>query len=141
MILVDSSVWIDYFNGKLTPETDTLDRILGEDLVIMGDLILAEVLQGFRSDAAYEAAREALLKFQQVQMLNTELAIQSANNYRALRKAGITVRKTIDCLIATFCIQRGIPLLHSDRDFDPFKTHLSLNVVSTGEGPGVAISE
>ncbi len=130
MILVDLSVWIDYFIGKATLETGILDQVLGKEPVLVGDIILAEVLQGFRSDADFEAAREALLSFQPVQMLSPELAVQSARNYRALRKTGITIRKTIDCLIATYCIQSGSILLHSDRDFDPFETHLGLKVIT-----------
>jgi predicted nucleic acid-binding protein len=129
MILVDSTVWIAYFNGQITPETDFLDRILAEQLILVGDLILCEVLQGFRADRDYEQARLALGKFQQVSMLNARLAILSANHYRTLRKRGITIRKTIDCLIATFCIEAGHQILHADRDFDAFEEHLDLQVV------------
>lgn len=129
MILVDSTVWIDYFNGVMTPETDYLDQVLGEQVLLVGDLILAEVLQGFRHDADFNRARQALLSFQTVQMLDPDLAVQSAQNYRTLRSQGITVRKTIDCLIATYCIESGHTLLHSDRDFDPFENSLGLSVV------------
>ena len=131
MILVDSTVWIAYFNGQITPETDILDRILAEQLILVGDLILCEVLQGFRADSDYEQARLALSKFRQVSMLNAQLAILSANHYRTLRKRGITIRKTIGCLIATFCIEAGHQLLHADRDFDAFEEHLGLQVVHT----------
>ena len=128
MILVDSTVWIDYFNGQTNPETTILDEILGAEEILMGDIILAEVLQGFRSDEDYDTALNALSNFQQVSMLNPDLAIRSARNYRQLRKLGITVRKTVDCLIATFCIENRVELLHSDRDFDPFEQHLGLQV-------------
>ena len=126
MILVDSSVWVDYFNGKPTPETDFLDSLLGTEPVAVGDLILAEVLQGFRSDADYETAREMLSSLTTYDLLGANLAIKTAENYRALRKRGITVRKTADAIIATFCIEGRIPLLYSDRDFDPFVKHLGL---------------
>ena len=128
MILVDTSVWVDYFNGQNTPETIILDQILGSEEILLGDIILAEVLQGFRSDQDFDVALNALSKFKQASMLNPNLAIQSARNYRQLRKAGITVRKTLDCLIATFCIEHRVELLHSDRDFDPFEQHLGLPV-------------
>ena len=129
MILVDSSVWIDYFNGIANSQTDFLDRILGEQPILVGDLILAEVLQGFRRDDDFDAAHSALLSFQVVKMLNPDLAVQSARNYRVLRAQGVTVRKMIDCLIATYCIETNHMLLHSDRDFDPFEAQLGLNVV------------
>ncbi|MBC8496716.1 MAG: PIN domain nuclease [Anaerolineales bacterium] len=128
-LLVDSSVWIDFFNGNITPETDYLNEVLGESLILVGDLILAEVLQGFRQERDFETARDALLKFLVVEMLGRKIAIQSAGNYRLLRSKGITVRKTIDCLIATYCIENNLELLHNDRDFDPFKQHLGLRVL------------
>nr|MBU4318356.1 PIN domain nuclease [Pseudomonadota bacterium]MBU4472416.1 PIN domain nuclease [Pseudomonadota bacterium] len=126
MILVDSSVWINYFNGISTWQTDLLDHYLSITPVIIGDLILTEVLQGFRSNADFETAKNFLsaLLFRQIGGYN--VAIQSAQNYRALRKAGVTVRKTIDIIIATFCIIEGFTLLHDDRDFDPMVTHFSL---------------
>jgi predicted nucleic acid-binding protein len=129
MILVDSTVWIDYFIGVSTPETDFLDALLGEQMILVGDIILTEVLQGFRSDRDFERAHQSLLKFQTVSMLNPELGVQSAKKYRALRKLGVTVRKTIVCFIATFCIEAGHQLLQSDRDFDPFEEHLGLQVI------------
>lgn len=129
MLLVDSSVWIDYFNGAATPQTDTLHAILPQREILVGDIILAEVLQGFRSDADFEAARRALGRFRQVTMLDLGLAVQSARHYRALRKLGITVRKTIDCFIATYAIAHGHELLHADGDFDPFEAHLGLRVL------------
>lgn len=126
MIFVDSSVWIDYFNGKITPQTDWLDHMLGTQLVATGELILTEVLQGFRQDADYQQAKDLLLTLEQLPMLNTEIALQSADHFRALRKRGVTVRKTVDVLIATFCIAQGLPLLHADKDFEPFHQYLGL---------------
>ncbi len=126
MILVDSSVWVDYFNGNVTRESDFLDALLGREPVAIGDLILTEVLQGFRGDADYVAAKELLASLTTYDLLGASLAIKTADNYRALRRRGITVRKTADAIIATFCIERGMPLLYSDRDFDPFVKHLGL---------------
>lgn len=129
MLLVDSSVWVDYFNGVLSAETEHLDRAVAREPVLVGDIILAEVLQGFRDDRDFNRALSTLSRFPQAQMLTPALAIESAQNYRHLRKQGIAVRKTIDCFIATFAIVAGHDLLHSDRDFDPFETHLGLRVV------------
>ena len=129
MILVDFSVWIDYFNGTATSQTDFQDRILGEQPILVGDLILAEVLQGFLRDEDFDAPRRALLFSQVVERQNPDLADQSSRNYRILHAKGIAVRKTIDCIIATYCIQMGHAVLHSDGDFDPFETHLGLSVV------------
>lgn len=130
MILVDSSVWIDYFNGSRTAETDSLDSILGRELIVMGDLILVEVLQGFQNDRDFETAKKELLSFPMMEMCGSELAIESALNYRTLRKNGATVRKTIDVLIGTFCIHHQISLLHNDRDFEPMEKFLKLRTVS-----------
>ena len=126
MILVDSSIWVNYFNGISTWQTDLLDHYLSNVPVIIGDLILVEVLQGFRSNNDYEIAKDFLsaLLFRQIGGFN--VAVQSAQNYRVLRKSGITVRKTIDIIIATFCIIEGLTLLHDDRDFDPMVSHFSL---------------
>ena len=129
MVLVDSSVWIDHFAGRGTPETEWLDRAAGRRALVVGDLILAEVLQGFRADTDFHKARRALSKFPVLFMVGEAVALRSARNYRALRARGITVRRTIDCLIATCCILRNVELLHSDRDFDPFEQHLGLRVV------------
>lgn len=126
MILVDSSVWIDYFRGTITPQTDCLDRLLSDELLIMGDLILAEVLQGFHIEADFARARSLLTALPIVPLVGSEIALKSALNYRQLRAQGITVRKTIDTLIATSCIEHGYALLYSDRDFDPFVQHLGL---------------
>ena len=126
MILVDSSVWINYFNGIPTWQTDLLDNYLSNVPVVIGDLILAEVLQGFRSDKDYETAKNLLSTLPFRQIGGYDVAIQSAQNYRFLRKASVTVRKTIDIIIATFCIMEGLTLLHDDRDFDPMVSHFSL---------------
>jgi len=129
MFLVDSTIWIDYFNGLSSPHANYLDRALDRTLILVGDLILAEVLQGFRNDADFEQARRALVKFHQVQMVSPSLAVKSAQNFRLLRRKGVTVRKTIDSLIATWCIENGVPLLHRDSDFDGYETHLGLQVI------------
>jgi predicted nucleic acid-binding protein len=129
MFVVDSSVWIDFFNGKFNQETEILDDALGSELVALGDIMLAEVLQGFRSDRDYRKARGLLLSLDVANMLNTSIALRSAENYRSLRKKGATVRKTTDCIIATWCIENSIPLLYSDRDFQPFREHLGLQSV------------
>lgn len=129
MLLVDSTVWIDFFNGRVTPQTDYLDSQLDSTPILVGDLILAEVLQGFRKDDDFEIARLVLSKLDTTSLVNPVLAIQSARNYRLLRQKGITVRKTIDSLIATFCIENDVELLHSDSDFDPYEQYLGLRVV------------
>ena len=126
MILVDSSVWIDFFNGTKNAEADKLNAILGLEEVVIGDLILAEVLQGFRSDADYKVAKNILTSLTVHDLLGKELAIKSANNFRKLRKKGITIRKTADVIIATYCIENKIPLLFTDKDFIPFVDNLRL---------------
>lgn len=126
MILVDSSVWIDYFRGTATPQAEMLDALLGNEPLAVGDLILAEVLLGFQKDRDFNSAKQLLTSFQLVNIVDREVAIQAARNFRALRGHGVTVRKTIDTLIATRCIKNGLVLLHRDRDFEPFATHLGL---------------
>lgn len=126
MIFVDSSVWVDYFNGTQSVETDCLDRLLGQEPVVLGDIVLIEVLQGFRRDRDYKIARDLLTTLTVFTLGGQEIALQSADNFRLLRKKGITVRKTIDVLIATFCISRNLPLLHADKDFDPFHRYMKL---------------
>ena len=126
MILVDSSVWIDYFNGAETTETALLDEFLSTDTICIGDIILAEVLQGFRSDKDYKLAKAMLTELPIYQIMTPELALIGADNYRKLRKKGITVRKSVDNWIATFCIKNKIPLLFSDKDFNPYVEHLGL---------------
>ena len=129
MIVVDSSVWIDYFNGVETRETALLNDILGLEPIVIGDLILAEVLQGFRSDHDVRRASAALDTLIFEPMVGPDIALISAGNYRALRAKGVTVRKTIDMLIATSCMENRHILLHSDRDFDPIKEHLGLETL------------
>ena len=126
LILVDSSVWVDYFNGKPTLETDHLDGLLSVEPVAVGDLILTEVLQGFRSDAGYRMARDLLSGLTIFEMLGEQQAVRAAQHYRSLRKRGITVRKTSDIIIGSFCIETGIPLLFADRDFVVMVDHLNL---------------
>ena len=128
MIVVDSSVWIDYFNGRATRQTDALHDWLGRRPVVVGDVILAEVLQGFRSDQHFRRALRLMQAFPIVTMLGPTLAVRSAENYRALRRRGVTVRRTIDIMIGTYCIARRLPLLYSDTDFDPLVRHLGLTV-------------
>jgi predicted nucleic acid-binding protein len=130
LILVDSSVWIDYFSGTNTPQTDKLDSLLGREPLAIGDLILTEVLQGFASERDFNRARKMLTSMITVELGGEAIAIQAAKNFRTLRALGVTVRKTIDTVIATRCIESGYELLHSDRDFDPFAKHLGLRVVS-----------
>jgi hypothetical protein len=129
LTLVDSSVWIDYFNGTGTKATDRLDELLSREVLVVGDLILAEVLQGFADDRQFAVALRILSSQPIVEIGGREIAIQAARNFRMLRKAGVTVRKTIDTVIATRCIESGYELLHEDRDFDPFVRHLGLRVV------------
>ncbi len=128
MVVVDSSVWVDYFNGRITKQTELLDSLLGRELLVIGDIILTEVLQGFRSDKDFKRARRLLDCLIFRDMLGKELAVKSAENYRRLRKKGVTVRKTVDIIIATFCIANGLALLHDDRDFEPMEKHLNLKV-------------
>jgi predicted nucleic acid-binding protein len=130
LILVDSSVWIDYFKGGATAQTEKLDQMLGREPLAIGDLMLTEVLRGFAQDRDFNEARKLLTSLVIVDLGGQEIAIQAARNFRALRTLGITVRKTIDTIIATRCIESGYRLLHNDRDFEPFVTHLGLRVVS-----------
>jgi predicted nucleic acid-binding protein len=129
VIAVDSSVWVDYFNGRVTRETDLLDRLMGRERLLVGDLILAEVLQGFHSEAAAAIALNHFEAYEFRPMAGREIAIAAAGNYRNLRRRGITLRSTIDALIATFCIAGGHDLLHNDCDFDPFERYLGLRVI------------
>jgi predicted nucleic acid-binding protein len=130
MIVVDSSVWIDYFNGRITKQTNLLDSLLGREPIVIGDLILTEVLQGFREERDFKKAKELLDCLLFRPMLGKELAVRSAENYRHLRRLGITVTKTIDVMIATFRIESNLPLLHNDRDFEPMARHLKLETIT-----------
>jgi len=127
MILVDSSVWIDYFRGRSNAQTELLDTLLGKEPLAVGDLILAEVLQGFNGEREFNQARRLMTSLVIIDLGGREVAIQAAKNFRSLRSLGVTVRKTIDVVIATRCIHNEIPLLYGDRDFDPFVQHLGLS--------------
>jgi len=129
MILVDTSVWIDYFNGSDTVETSILDTRLGLEPLLIGDLILVEVLQGFRSQAEITRAARLLAGLEFRELVGRQIALKSASNYRSLRARGMTVRKTIDVIIGTWCIVNSHQLLHSDRDFDVLEQYLGLQVV------------
>lgn len=132
MIVVDSSVWVDYFNGQETRETSYLDSILGIEPIAIGDLILAEVLQGFRDDGDFQTAKGLMTDLTVYEMLGEDKAIRAAQMYRALRQRGITVRKTSDVIIGSFCIDAGLPLLFSDRDFRPMVRHMNLASALSG---------
>ncbi|MBA3880157.1 MAG: VapC toxin family PIN domain ribonuclease [Sphingobium sp.] len=126
MIFVDSGVWIDYFRGVRSAMTDRLNMLLGNELVVTGDLVLAEVLQGFATDTTFERALYVMSLPRIISVSDPDIAIAAARNYRILRAKGVTIRKTIDTLIATRCIALDVPLLYTDRDFDPFVDHLGL---------------
>lgn len=129
MILVDSSVWIDYFKGTSTPQTELLDRLLGVEELAIGDLNLTEVLQGIRHDKAFNEVRRLLGRLELITLGGPDVAIEAARHYRTLRQLGVTVRGTIDVVLATRCIIGRHRLLHSDRDFAPFVRHLGLKEV------------
>ncbi len=129
MILVDSSVWIDHFRDAATEPVLRLRALIERELLLVGDLVLCEVLQGVRSDAEARLVEEALREFELVTLVNPELAIIAAANYRLLRRRGVTVRTTVDLVIGTFCIERGHVLLHNDRDFEPMERFLGLQTV------------
>jgi predicted nucleic acid-binding protein len=129
VILVDTSVWIDHLNNNRTGELETLRRLVGFVPLLVGDLVLCEVLQGLRSDREAATVERALRRFDLVALVTPDLAVRAAANYRFLRGKGVTIRKTIDLLIATFCIENKHALLHADRDFDPFRDHLGLQVI------------
>jgi len=129
VILVDSSVWIDYLRGRHTPQSLRLDALLESEPIAIGDLILAEVLQGCHSQREFDQLAAGLLALEMVPLGGVELAIEAARNFRRLRARGISVRKTIDTLIATRCIVDDLELLHDDRDFDAFERHLGLRCV------------
>tara|TARA_R110000823_G_scaffold52194_3_gene129258 strand:+ start:244 stop:642 length:399 start_codon:yes stop_codon:yes gene_type:complete len=132
MIFVDSSVWIAYFNGVDSEPTRLLDTALGTTRIVVGDLVLAEVLQGFRADRDFRQARTLMLHLDVRSVLSPALALRAAEHYRFLRRQGTTVRKTIDTVIATYCIDEDLPLLHDDKDFLPFEQHLGLRRAEIG---------
>ncbi len=129
MILVDSSVWIDHFRDAATEPVLRLRALIERELLLVGDLVLCEVLQGVRSDAEARLVEEALREFELVTLVDPELAIIAAANYRLLRGRGVTARTTVDLVIGTFCIERGHVLLHNDRDFEPMERFLGLQTV------------
>ena len=131
MVIVDSSVWIDYLNDVDNEQTDWLEHALGKVTIALTSLILCEVLQGIRHDARFRETREQLMKFPVFEGFPAELAVASAQHFRTLQRHGITIRKSVDCIIAAFCIHGGLQLLHKDRDFDAFQAHLGLMVVNT----------
>jgi len=128
MIVVDTSVWIDYVNGVITPQTNLLDIELENSRIVTGDLIITEFLQGFRDDKQYYEAKELMESLEYCDFVGKEIAIKAAENFRKLRKKGITVRKTIDVLIATFCVENGYELIHNDKDFDQMEEILGLRI-------------
>ena len=128
-VIIDTTVWIDFFRNAKTEEADLLEAVVRRGDAAVGDLILGEVLQGVDSDREFRSLKRHFSQFPVYPMVGRQNAVQSALNYRKLRNRGITVRKTIDCWIATFCIDRDFPLLHADRDFDPFEQHLRLKVL------------
>ena len=128
MVVVDTTVWIDYVNGIISPYTNALDYELTNTHVIIGDLLITEFLQGFRNDRDFEAAKEIVDKLIYCDMLGKDIALKSAMNFRLLRKNGITIRKTADIIIGTFCIEHDLPLLHNDRDFEPMEKYLGLHI-------------
>jgi predicted nucleic acid-binding protein len=130
VILVDASVWIDYFRGTSTPQAEQLDALLGNEPITIGDLTLTEVLQGFISARDFNQAMKLLTSLSIVALAGRDMAIKAARNFRALRALGVTTRKTIDTLIATYCMENGYALLYSDKDFDPFVAHLGLRSAS-----------
>ena len=129
MVIVDTSVWIDYLYDLVNYQTDWLENAIGRQEIGLTSLILCEVLQGVRAQAQFRRFQRDLLQFPVFDGCGTRIAINSAANYRALRNRGITVRRTIDCFIATFCIESNHQLLHNDRDFDAFEAHLGLRVI------------
>ncbi|PAU92703.1 VapC toxin family PIN domain ribonuclease [Aliifodinibius salipaludis] len=128
MILVDTSVWIDYFNGVENKQTESLDRILSEQSVLLGDIILTEILQGFDSDKEFRLTKQALEPLDCVHLGGKSLAIKAASNFRFLRSKGVTIRKTVDMLIGSWCIEHEVELLHNDKDFDQIAIQLPLQI-------------
>ena len=126
VILVDSSVWIDFFRGTATPQADRLDQLLASQPLAVGDIILTEVLQGFDRPRDFAAALRVMGALEVIEIGGRDIAVLAARHFQTLRQSGVTVRKTIDTLIATRCIVEGYALLYSDRDFDPFVAHLGL---------------
>ena len=129
MIVVDTSVWIAHFRNEITPAVGKLRGLANANDIVVGDLVLLECLQGARDESHAARIESALRTFQIEAMLDATLAVESARHYRTLCVRGLTLRKTIDVIIATFCIARGYQLLHQDRDFEAMAAHLSLRVL------------
>lgn len=129
MIVADTSVWVDFFNGRPTEQVLRLRYFFNRQEIVVGDLILCEILQGIDSERQASAIYRDLLRFPSAAMVGHDIAIKAASNFRTLRRHGITIRKTIDLLVGTFCIERGYPLLHADRDYEPMSLHLGLLTV------------
>lgn len=129
MVLVDSSVWIDFFNGRCDGNTTLLRRLLPSERLLVGDLILVEVLSGFRSDADFRKARELLATLKYTDLVGADVAFAAAENYRLLRRRGVTVRKVVDVVIASFCVLYDHHLLHTDHDFEAMAPHLGLRTL------------
>ena len=127
--IIDTTVWIDFFRNSKTEQTDLLEVVVRRGEAALGDVILSEILQGIDSDREFRSLKRHFANFPIYPMIGRQNAIRSAENYRKLRVKGFTVRKIVDCWIATFCIESGFPLLHNDRDFDPFEEHLNLKVL------------
>ena len=126
MVLVDTSVWIDYFRGRNSPQTNKLDELLDDERIATGDLIIAELMQGFRTKSQIVAAQNIISRLEYFDLVGKDIAFKAAENYRLLRKEGISIRKTIDIVIGTFCIENNFKLLHADRDFEPMTEYLGL---------------
>jgi predicted nucleic acid-binding protein len=129
VIVVDASVWIDFFNGRATDQVAELRRLIPQELLLVGDVTLCEVLRGARSDRDAARLEAALRRFELAPMLDPGLAVLAAAHYRRLRALGITIRKLVDLIIGTFCIEKGHVLLHADRDFEPMVRHLGLRTI------------
>jgi predicted nucleic acid-binding protein len=130
LIVVDSSVWIDFLNGRNAPHVRRLRELFGANELIVGDLMLCEVLQGLDTERAALEVEALLRRFKIVPMAGDAIAVGAARNFRSLRRRGITIRKTIDLLIGTWCIENAVPLLHNDSDFHPMARHLGLIEIS-----------
>jgi hypothetical protein len=129
MVIVDTTVWVDYFRGMQNSETDWLHEEADRQRLGLTDLILCEVLQGVRDETAVRRVRQELLKCEEFEAVGIQLAIEAIRNYRTLLSHGHTIRKTVDCLIATFCLRERHSLLHRDRDYEPFEKFLGLTVI------------
>jgi predicted nucleic acid-binding protein len=126
MVLVDTSIWIEYFRGIRSPQTDQLHELLDEERLATGDLIIVELMQGFKTKSQIAAARQIISRLEYFDLVGKDIAFKAADNYRFLRNKGMTIRKTIDIIIGTFCIENQFVLLHNDRDFEPLVEYLGL---------------